>query len=736
MAEDISLKIIRTTIFSIVVPHKEPCSSHKIRMEYKDMEGEEIPFGDYGHRNLDEFLISHPMLNGMKQEGKWVFTAKMSERSANIQELVRGQKGKKRKGKKGANPFARSNFSRSSYHGKPTLGQGDVRRSNGSFPFNRNTSGYRSFTSGTSRGASIVPVPSDLSQSKSNGWGSQQTGGARPGSSLGFSSSSNGPPIPRPSQPYQPRKFIPTLAPTRSSLSLETSSSARPDGHQEGMRRFNIILSKCKGAATLRVFCRLYAQEFNVAFCADELRRHFNTANLAEVINKYGNDKILVSPTPDGSVMFTDSQVLEAHTRAARELEERKKNSVVIEPEKKHCSIPSLKLMYDEMTEMLMDSFPNGIHVGEITCRFEEKTGVKVDPVAVFAHSWSELIEAKFNSRIKIDSGKAVLTPVYIKANNLQARMTGERKKQELVTLSGLGIAFVEDSSQEDEDEDEDDSQSETASIVSGDVKNANNKASWRAPPSGYESMCSSVSSSIQCINVSPRETIESGPSEEVDELAARMRKVEVDEDEDCPRTVTINGQCAARRNLMDKLSGSEEKSVVEEKEKEKPPKQATRGFLSKLGFSFGNSSRSNVNASPSPSPSVSTTTTVKEEANEVIYPNVITKPSKELKMKADGDYKSFSISLNSKDVYALKVTCKSPYYRILGHTSYSYVGGAKLLQVIREEGPKGVTTISIDFVKKPVGEKRSAVQLMETSTPHFTIEYAFNAVSEQNSEC
>lgn len=40
------------------------------------MEGEDIPFSDYGHNNLDDFLRSHPMLNGMFQEGKWVFTAK------------------------------------------------------------------------------------------------------------------------------------------------------------------------------------------------------------------------------------------------------------------------------------------------------------------------------------------------------------------------------------------------------------------------------------------------------------------------------------------------------------------------------------------------------------------------------------------------------------------------------------------------------------------------------------
>lgn len=45
------------------------------------------------------------------------------------------------------------------------------------------------------------------------------------------------------------------------------------------------------------------------------------------------------------------------------DLEEKKKNSVVIEPEKKHCTIPSVKVMYDEMTEMLVECFPEGIPV-------------------------------------------------------------------------------------------------------------------------------------------------------------------------------------------------------------------------------------------------------------------------------------------------------------------------------------------------------------------------------------
>ncbi|GMR42294.1 hypothetical protein PMAYCL1PPCAC_12489, partial [Pristionchus mayeri] len=475
MTEDITLKIIRTTIFSLVVPHKEPCSTYKIKMEYKDMEGEDIPFSDYGHRNLDEFLLAHPMLNGMMQDGKWVFTAKLSERSANIQALVKGQKGKKKKGKKGNNPFAR-NFTRSSYHGKPTLGQGDVRRANGPQPFNRNTTTYRSFTPGAYRPPIQSSANSNLSNSRNPDWGSQKFGNSRHDSSVGWASSSSSsssfaPSVPRPLQPWNQKKFIPTLPPTRSSYNTG-APSIRPDGPVEGMRRFNIILSKCNGVATLRVFCRLYAQEFNVAFVAEELRRHFNTVNLAEVINKYGNEKILISPTPDGSVMFTDSEVLEAHTRAAKDLEEKKKNSVVIEPEKKHCSIPSLKVMYDELTEMLVDSFPEGIPLPEITSRYEERARVEVDPLKVFALPWNELIERKFNSRIRIYNGKAVLTPTFIKANNLQARSTGERKKQELVTLSDLGLTFMEDSSQED-DEDEEDSNSETTSISSVQVRNA-----------------------------------------------------------------------------------------------------------------------------------------------------------------------------------------------------------------------------------------------------------------------
>ncbi|KAF8357036.1 hypothetical protein PRIPAC_92031 [Pristionchus pacificus] len=727
MTEDISLRIIRTTIFSIVVPNKEPCSSYKIKMEYKDMEGEDIPFGDYGHRSLDDFLLAHPMLSGMQQEGKWVFTAKMSERSANIQALVKGQKGKKKKGKKGAfNHFAR-NSSRSSYHGRPTLGQGDVRRANGAQPFNRNNDTYRSFTSGAYRPpSSFTPMNANLSTSKNSVWGSQQLGSARAGPSGSWNSSSNAPSSTRPNQSWnQPRKtFTPILAPNRS-FNTGPSSSTQQASPQEGMRRFNTILFKCKGSVTLRVFCRLYAQEFHVPFAADELKRHFNTVNLAEIINKYGNDKILVSPTPDESVMFTDSQVLEAHTRAARDLEEKKKNSVVIEPEKKHCTIPSVKVMFDEMTEMLVECFPEGIPLNEITSRYEEKAGVMVDPIRVFSFNWSELIEKKFNSRIKIDNGKAVLTPLYIKANNLQVRPTGERKKQELVTLSDLGIIFVDDSSQDDDEdeEEEEDSQSESTSHASSDLKNS--KASWRPGPCGYESMSSSVSGSVQGLNASPRELNDGIISEEVDELSDRlMRTVKVEVDQESPRLeITISRSSPntvhtlIRRNEVASLGAVEENSVVKTEE---TPATSSRNFFSKIANSFRNQSRSNANVPVSVS-----STSVKEPRDRIKI-----NPVGGLKLKASGAYTSFSITVDGMDEYAFTATCPSAYYRIYSTTSYTLLGSPKLLQVMREMGPTGPTPVKIDFVKKAKGETRNAAQVMADSTPDFTIEYIIHATN------
>ncbi|GMT19195.1 hypothetical protein PFISCL1PPCAC_10492, partial [Pristionchus fissidentatus] len=715
MAEDIALRIIRTTIFSLVVPNKEPCSTHKIRMEYKDMEGEEIPYGDYGHRNLDEFLLDHPMLNGMKQDGKWVFTAKISENSANIQALVRGQKSKKRK-TKGGNSFARNNFSRNSYHGRPTLGQGDVRRANGTQPFSRTNNAYRSFNTGAARSFVPPPINSNLSHSNNSLSGSQQLGG-RPGSSAGWvptssrftSNFSSGAPI-RPTQPRmgnQPRTIITPIL---------NSSRVEQAGPQEGMRRFNLILAKTKGAATLRVFCRLYSQQFHVPFDHVELKRHFGTLNLSEIIDKYGEDKILVSQTPDGSVMFTDCEVLERHTNAARELEELKKNSVVIEPEKTHCAIPSLKKMFDDLTEMLVDSFPNGISLNDITSRYNEKANVIVDPNAVFLQSWSELIVGKFNGRMKIDGGMAVLTPNYIKANNLQIRASGERKKQELVTLSSLGIIYVEESSQE---EDEDESMSETTSYMSEDIKttkSSRNTTDWRSAPSGYNSMCSSVTSSVQCLNVSPREDTDYSPSMELDELTDKMRKVKMEVNDDSPRKVTVDcspttpSPSSSKRNLLTQMGGVGGSPIVEVK------------TPLPLGFSFGTPSAKQRQSK------MSSSTVDSVSATELAHPKVTLVPP-EFKVRATGGYTSFSMLMDSDEVYAYKVTCNSPYYRIFGSPGFTNARYHKMLQVMREDGPEGKTKISIDFMKKPVGYSGKPGEIMGSGPPNFTVEYTLNAL-------
>lgn len=110
---DTIVKLIR----SILIPEKDGLTAGEILREYRELEGEQVPFRSLGFTTLEDFLrasnafiISHSA-NGM------IVRAKPNEASGHVTRLVREQEGKKKKKRAriGSKPIAKiSNHERPS----------------------------------------------------------------------------------------------------------------------------------------------------------------------------------------------------------------------------------------------------------------------------------------------------------------------------------------------------------------------------------------------------------------------------------------------------------------------------------------------------------------------------------------------------------------------------------------------------------------------------------------------
>lgn len=88
--------MLKKLILSIVTTNPDGITSRQMIREYKEMEGERIPYGNYGYRSLELFIANELAENvSIRKDAsglETIFVPVATEKSGHILELKKGEK--------------------------------------------------------------------------------------------------------------------------------------------------------------------------------------------------------------------------------------------------------------------------------------------------------------------------------------------------------------------------------------------------------------------------------------------------------------------------------------------------------------------------------------------------------------------------------------------------------------------------------------------------------------------